>query len=64
MVTMIGLFSTDSANPNLDLEDFSKNNAPAIIFPYIREFVSNISSRTGLQPIILPPMNIIKMMKK
>jgi len=62
-VVMTGIFSVDEKNINLNLETFSKNNAPAIIFPYLREFVTNITSRANFKPpIILPPMNIVKMM--
>lgn len=61
--SMIGLFSYLTDKKNLDLEIFSQNNAPAIIMPYLREVVTATSTRAGLSPIILPPINIIALFK-
>ena len=64
-VVMAGEFSINEAEKNLDLEEFYIHNAPAIIFPYIREYISDLTTRAGYTPpIILPPMNIINMMKE
>lgn len=56
-VVAVGHFSFGS-----DLDDQTKNallntNAPAILFPYVRSFVSTFSSNVGsiIQPILLPP---------
>jgi len=63
-VIVAGEFSINETEKNLDLEEFSKFNAPAIIFPYVREFISDLTTRAGFNPpIILPPMNIINMIK-
>ena len=61
--SMIGLFSYISEQKNLDLEAFSQNNAPAIIMPYLREVITATTTRAGLAPIILPPINIIALLK-
>lgn len=64
-VSMIGVFSIDESNKNMDLDTFSRNNAPALILPYLREYISNTTMRAGLMsPFILPPVNIIRMMKE
>lgn len=64
-VSMIGVFSIDESNKNMDLDTFSRNNAPALILPYLREYISNTTMRAGLMsPFILPPINIIRMMKE
>ncbi|EGY27601.1 hypothetical protein DA2_0124 [Desulfovibrio sp. A2] len=34
-------------------------NIPAIIYPYIREHVSDLSRRSGGDPIHLPPVNFV-----
>lgn len=39
---------------------FAKINAPAIAFPYIRTFISNLTLNSGLNPIILPSFNFVK----
>ena len=36
---------------------FHKVNAPAIFFPYLRAFVSNLTINSGNPPIILPTFN-------
>jgi preprotein translocase subunit SecB len=35
-------------------------NCPAIIFPYIRETIADITRRAGFPPLHLPPVNFIK----
>lgn len=57
----VGMFSVDEDTPNMPIEDFMKYNAPAIIFPYIREHISSITSKAGIPTVILPPMNIVAM---
>jgi len=50
-------------NENMDLDQFSKNNAPALMLPYIRELVSTTTIRAGLAPIVFPPINIISILQ-
>lgn len=40
---------------------FFKINAPAIAFPYLRSFVSNLTLNSGYNPIILPTFNFVQM---
>lgn len=56
--TYVGIFSV-SENPNMDMETFIKNNSAAILYPYIREHITNITQKSGIKPIILAPTNII-----
>ena len=46
------------------LSSFPKINAPAIAFPYLRAFVSNLTLQSGFSPIILPSVNFVKLAKK
>jgi len=58
-VTYIGLFSVGE-DKNLDLKDFSEINAPAILFPYIREEIHTRMLKAGLpKSLILPPINFV-----
>lgn len=41
-------------------QSFVNVNAPAIAYPYLRAFVSNIVLQAGMAPIILPPVNFTK----
>ena len=41
----------------LDSNMFFKHSAPAILFPYIRAFISNFTLNAGFKPLILPSIN-------
>ena len=59
---------TSHFETNLPIDDdfrnssFVKVNAPAIAFPYIRTFISNLTLNSGYTPIILPSYNFVNMM--
>ena len=42
-----------------ELMKFFVKNAPAIVFPYIRAYVSTLTTQSGNRPIILPTLNLI-----
>ena len=52
-----GFFVYDTENFN-ELRTFIGINSPALLFPYIRAYVSNITALSGLQPIIMPTLNM------
>ncbi len=54
----VGIFEFDD-NLELSLDQFSKINGPAIIFPFIREHIANLSLKAGIDPILLPPINFV-----
>jgi len=58
-ISMVGIFEKFGDSP-LNLEQFGNVNAAAIIFPYIREHLSNLSAKAGLGLIFLPPFNFSK----
>lgn len=41
--------------------NFPKVNAPAIAFPYLRAFISNLTLQAGYKPIVLPSINFNKL---
>lgn len=41
--------------------DILEKNMIAIMFPYIRSYISIITTQPGMPPIVLPAMNIIAM---
>jgi len=55
--TFAGFYRTESQQ-NMEITEFLDKFAPAHLFPYIREFVSSVSMRSGIPPVILPPLNI------
>lgn len=56
-----GIFSFDPRPAAEELERIKQINCNAILFPYLREAVSDICKRGGLAPIFLPPLNFAKM---
>jgi preprotein translocase subunit SecB len=62
--TFVGIFSVIESSENMNLEDFIKNNSAAIMFPYIREHISSVTQKSGVKPVLLPPINIIALLKK
>lgn len=60
---MTGIFShTDKLS--FPLKDFATINAPAILFPFVREHLASLTSKAGLKTILLPPINFIAIAKE
>ena len=59
IIKMVGVFEK-FGDSILDLESFGNVNGAAIIFPYIREHLTNLTSKAGLELIIIPPFNFTK----
>ena len=53
----VGIFKYNTDDENL-LLSFMSLNGPAIVFPYIRSFISSMSSLSGFETIILPTFNL------
>jgi len=45
-------------------DSFVNVNAPAIAYPYLRAFVSNLVMQAGMNPIIIPPLNFMQPQNK
>ncbi len=56
-IKYLGIFQEDGET-NLPLNDFMAVHAPAHIYPYVREYLSSLSMRSGMPMIVLPPLNI------
>ena len=57
-VKIVGFFEK-SGSPSISDDQFVKINAPAIIFPFIREHISSLALKGGIGTILLPPLNFI-----
>jgi len=60
----IGFFSIIKEEENMNIEEYVKNNSVALMFPYIREHISTITTKSGINPIFLPPVNVVALLKK
>ena len=57
---MLFLFQVDQiVDEEFKQSDFIKVNAPAIAFPYVRSYISNLTLQSGFAPIILPSVNFV-----
>jgi preprotein translocase subunit SecB len=63
-VKMIGVFECIGDSQLKNFDEFGRVNGAAIIFPYIREHITNISLKAGIGAIILPPVNFTKIEKE
>lgn len=46
------------------VSDFPKINAPAIAFPYLRAYISNLTLQSGFEPVMLPSINFVNLAKE
>jgi preprotein translocase subunit SecB len=56
-IDSIGFFNFE----NLDRESLSNFlyvNAPALLFPYLRAYISSLTTLSGIRPITLPTLNL------
>lgn len=59
-VCVAGEFNIEFNNEITDdvKEILIKKNTISILFPYLRSYISSITSQTGMKPIILPTINV------
>ncbi|BCC54959.1 protein-export chaperone SecB [Bacillus cereus] len=58
-----GHFQLRDVGNGLTMEDFELN-ATTILLPYIRSNVTSFTAQAGIDPVILPPVNIYKVMEE
>ena len=58
IIKMIGVFEKQGET-DLSIDDFARTNAPAIIYPYIREHLSSLTTKAAVGTILLAPYNFI-----
>lgn len=61
---MGGKFKFEQAPSNDELETVKNINCPAIVFPYLREYISDLTKRAGFTPLYLPPFNFVEAHKQ
>lgn len=53
-----GYFEFDGDLSEEERSVFFNTSAPAILFPYVRAYISTLSSLSGITPVILPTLNL------
>lgn len=57
-IKALGFFEFDSDLKPNDKDAFFRTSAPAILFPYVRAYITTLSSLSGVKPVILPTLNM------
>nr|WP_314899988.1 protein-export chaperone SecB [uncultured Deefgea sp.] len=55
-VTQAGLFQIENV-PESEMDPLLGIGCPSILFPYLREAVSDLTTRAGFPPLLLQPIN-------
>lgn len=64
-VEMGGLFGLSSQPSDaVELSRVAEINCAAIMFPYLRESLADLTRRAGLAPLHLPPINFVEFYKQ
>lgn len=59
-VTLIGNFEFDTNLTEEQKENFFCVNAPSLLFPYVRAYITSLTALSGIAPIILPTLNMTR----
>mgnify|MGYP000980443844 CR=1 FL=1 len=59
----VGFFSVIPGEENMDIEQYLMKNAPALMFPYIREHIYTITQKSGIPAIRIPPLNVMALLE-
>lgn len=63
-IKALGIFEFKEKQMENKLDNYFFVNAPAIIFPYIRSYISVLTSLSGIKTINLPLMNLTSLIEK
>ncbi len=63
-IVLAGIFDFHEIPKPKELEKIANINCAAILFPYVREIVADLTSRAGISPFHMPPVNFINFYKK
>ncbi len=56
-----GEFKADGVLTLKQKEDFANVNAPAMLYPFIRENIATLTSKAMVGTVLIPPVNFIQM---
>lgn len=61
-INITGEFELDDKHRD-EKTSFAEVNSIAILFPYVRALISTLTANFNVPPLILPPMNIVKLIE-
>ncbi|MGO3805987.1 MAG: protein-export chaperone SecB [Sphingobacterium sp.] len=59
-----GIFEFINVSQFSEIPDFFYTNCIAILFPYLRSYISTVTVQSNIKPIILPTLNLTPLAKK
>lgn len=63
-VSVSARFQPDEENANMALSEFLRSQAPALVMPFVRELVANITFRSRRGLVLLPPINVLALVQR
>ncbi|MGY5848402.1 protein-export chaperone SecB [Salegentibacter sp. HM20] len=63
IVKCIGVFDFKEVHSLDDIPEFFYRNSIAILFPYMRAYVSMVTNQANIQPVMLPTLNLTSLEK-
>ncbi len=60
-VVVLGHFRITGEMSETTIRGFCDVNAPAILFPFVREAFASASVKAGLRPVLLQPVNFVEL---
>jgi preprotein translocase subunit SecB len=63
-VGVIGEFAIAGVATSMAVRSFVQTAAPAIMFPYLRQIISDLTGRGPYGPYYLPSVNVVRMMQR
>jgi len=57
-INVISVYVFDGQIEKTQLNKFFYLNAPAIIFPYVRAYITTLTALSGIDPVIIPTLNL------
>lgn len=62
-ITMLGKFNFQKDLPKKELDKIANINCAAILFPYVRETIADLTRRAGFLPFHVDPLNFVNLYK-
>jgi preprotein translocase subunit SecB len=62
-IEMGGMFQFQEKPPAEKIREIAEINCAAIVFPFAREVIADLTRRSGLPPFLLPPINFVEFYK-
>ncbi|MBA4159329.1 MAG: protein-export chaperone SecB [Gemmatimonadetes bacterium] len=61
---IVGEFELEGTVPSMTFRKFVHTAAPAILLPYVRQIISDLTGRGPYGPYYLPSVNVVRMMQR